>query len=138
MKTTSTISDEKGFWRHCEVAEMLFRMGVDPHTTHHIREAIREASKKLGRVRTKDKRRRAEYVSEAAEIELLNGRNKNLDEDHIVPISVIKKQILKLNRPNKSQIASIIRRWSSLPSNLSLPSSARQPCRRRAFHLSQM
>jgi hypothetical protein len=53
--TLSPISDEQGFWRHCEVAEVLLRMGIDPHTTHHIREAIREASKKLGSVRTRDK-----------------------------------------------------------------------------------
>jgi hypothetical protein len=63
-----SITDKKGFWRHCEVAEMLFLMGTDPHTNHHIRSAIREASYKVGPVRTKDRRRLADHMSEAAEV----------------------------------------------------------------------
>jgi hypothetical protein len=34
----------EGFWRHCEVAEVLFALGADPHTNHHISEAIRPRS----------------------------------------------------------------------------------------------
>ena len=73
----------RDFWRHCEVAEVLFALGADPDTNHHIREAIREASEKVGQICTNDTKHLAEYMSEAAEAEMLNGRFANLTVEHI-------------------------------------------------------
>jgi hypothetical protein len=92
---------------------VLFALGADPHTNHHISEAIRQASEKVGRVRTNDTKRLADYMSEAAEAETMNGRFA-LTVEHIVPISFITEQVYKLRRPSKSQIGSVILKWSIL------------------------
>ena len=106
--------DEEGFWRHCQVAEVLFRaMGTDPHTNHHIRSAIREASYKVGNVRDKDRKRRAQYMSEAAEAQILNGDCTDLVVDHLVPVSEITKMVYQLTERSRSQIGAVIRQWST-------------------------
>src|SRR5438094_6279176 len=95
--------DEQGFWCHCEVAEVVFEMGTDPHTNKHIRNAIGEASYKVGNVRGKDPKTRAHYMSEAAEAQMLKGDCMNLEVDHAVPVSVITEMVYQLTERSRCQ-----------------------------------
>ena len=110
-----TILDEEGFRQHCKVAELIFKeLGTDPHTNHHIRSAIREASYKVRSVPGTERKSGAQYMSEEAESKMLSGQYSELIADHAVPISVVTKMIYELPSRDRNSIGEIIREWSIL------------------------
>jgi len=112
-KDNHSIWDEEGFWRHCEVAALIFReLGKDPHTNHHIRAAIREASYKVRSVPGREGKSGAKWMSKDAESKMISGDCSALIADHVVPISVITEMIYKAESHDKKSIGEIVREWS--------------------------
>ena len=114
--TDKHLCDPEGFWRHCEVIEMLFKMGVDPHTRHHINSAIRQASNKVHNGNTQNRRRGAHYMSNEAAMQIRASQPQNLVVDHVVPVKVITNEIFDLKDKDKTQknIGNLIRDWTIL------------------------
>lgn len=106
--------DEPGFWRHCKVVEVLFALGSDPHTNHHIRGAIRAASEKVHNGKTKDTKTGAHYMSVAAGRQMRSKACNDLVVEHIVPVSVIRDMVFALPTPSELVVGELIRRWTLL------------------------
>jgi hypothetical protein len=108
------IVDEFGLEQHCKVAALILKdMEINPHTKHHIRSALREASLKVtpNKGTNKDK---ATLMSEKSLKQMKTGDKKELYLEHIVPVSVINECVLKLNNPTWKQISEIIIEWTIL------------------------
>ena len=109
------IWDREGFMEHCKVASLIIKeMGLNSHTNHHIRGAIREASNKVTPLAGNDNKKRAKNMSVEAEKQMINGNFSGLVADHSVPVSHINSLIIKLDKPSPDDIATVILKWSSL------------------------
>lgn len=107
--------DIEGFQRHCQVAALVWReFGLDPHTRHHISDAIREASNKVSTVRGSDDKARAPYMSVAAGQQMESGDFASLKFDHAVPIGFINEKVLALSEPSAESIQAIVLEWTLL------------------------
>jgi len=111
------IIDKKGFDEHCKVAVLIMAtMEINPHTKHHIRGAVREASNKLTTVKGSGKDK-AEFMSENVQRQLEAGEPNGLVLEHGVPVSVMNSFVLELSEKtdlkNKTheERANIIEKW---------------------------
>jgi len=109
--------DEQGFIGHCKVAALIMgNMEINPHTKHHIRGAVREASNKLTIVKGSGKDK-AHYMSKNVQKQLEAGNLEGLVLEHGVPVSVMNESVLKLmektDLENKTheEIAKTIEKW---------------------------
>lgn len=114
-------NDKQGFDRHCEVAAMTYQMGFAPHTKHHFREAIRQASYKVTE-RPGKKRKSAHYISEAAMRHIRDGKKDGLEADHIVPIQYIVNHLYEFaaTKPGQQDMLSQIKAVVSCYSRLAI------------------
>lgn len=110
-------NDPEGFEQHCKVAALIIReMGINPHTKHHIRTAIREATHKVTDKKG-SRKATAHFISESARQQMENGNKDNLVLEHVIPVSYINELVLKLakTRPLSEQdIANIVLDWTCL------------------------
>lgn len=106
--------NQEAFLWHCEVAALIIGcLPINPHTKHHIRGAIREASLKV----TKNKGtgiKRASHVSILAQEKLETMASRGLILEHAIPISLINDKILAISKPTKFDIAEIVYEWTIL------------------------
>ena len=108
------VIDPTGLREHCKVAALILeKMDLNPHTKHHIRSAIREASLKIttNKGSSKDK---ATMMSTSALEQMTSGDKSNLILEHVVPVSEINKRVLSLESPNTDKIQEIVVEWSIL------------------------
>lgn len=108
------MKDQDGLVWHCRVAALLLReLPQNPHTKHHVRGAIREAS-----VAIKGKHRRlpegVEFFSANARDQLARGKKLGLVREHVVPVSVINKKVVELHQPTEESIIDVVRSWTIL------------------------
>lgn len=115
--TNSNSTILKALKNIANVAALIIReMGVNPHTKHHIRTAIREATHKVTDKKG-SRKSTAHFISESARQQMENGNKDNLVLEHVIPISYINELVLNLagTRPLTSQdIASIVLEWTCL------------------------
>ena len=106
--------DEEGFIGHCKVAALIMgNMEINPHTKHHIRGAVREASNKLTTIKGSGKDK-AHYMSKNVQKQLNAGKLDGLVLEHGVPVSFMNDHVLKLKNKTHEEIAKIIRKWTVL------------------------
>jgi len=108
------VIDSKGFLSHCEVAALIIaNLPINPHTKHHIRGAIREASLKV--TNNKGRGTTASYISVSAR-ETIDGlaTPDGLVLEHVVPVSLINEKVLSLEKPTKFQVAEVVYEWTVL------------------------
>lgn len=109
------IQDEEGVKGHCEVIfTLISQLGINPHTKHHIRAAVREASNKITPRKGQSLKERAHYMSTEAYEKMKNRLFSNLIADHMVPISVVNEKILKLDSYSIESIKEIIQRYAGI------------------------
>lgn len=110
-------NDPEGFDEHCEVAALIIReMGISPHTKHHIRTAIREATHKVTEKKG-SRKATAHFMSQSARRQMEGGCKDDLMLEHVVPVSHINQLVLSLaeTRPVTGEdIARIILDWTCL------------------------
>jgi len=108
---------KKGFEEHCKVAALIIReMGVNSHTKHHIRTAIREATHKLTDKKG-CRKSTAHFISESARQQMENGNKEKLVLEHVIPISYINELVLNLANTRQltwQDVASIVLDWTCL------------------------
>lgn len=112
------LRDANGFVAHCEVLLTLLKMKRNefnsPAIKHHIRSAIREASKHV----TKSPQKKAQYISKRARILRSKAtKQKPLAKgsiifEHVVPISVLNDAILKMKNPTCKSIRTFLLKYS--------------------------
>ncbi len=105
---------QPGLDEHCMVAALIIsEMGLNPHTKHHIRSAVREATLKVTPKKgsSKDK---ATLMSESALKQMLEGNKDKLVLEHVVPVSFINKLVLAEGMPAWQRIREIIIEWTLL------------------------
>jgi len=108
------INDKFGFWEHCKVTELILNeMEVNPHTKHHIRASIREATKKVSKIKGCAKSR-AEYMSIDSLNKLKEGAVEGFVLEHGVPVSILYKMIIDLEDRTAANIADLIYSWTVL------------------------
>ncbi|MDD2179444.1 hypothetical protein OIN59_18560 [Acidovorax sp. D2M1] len=106
--------DENGLVWHCRVAALLLReLPSNPHTNHHIRSAIREASVAI-RGKHQKFPKNVDFYSTAARDQLTYGDASGLVREHVVPVSIISKKIFELNNPIEINIINIVHEWTIL------------------------
>ena len=108
------VIDPIGLREHCKVASLILeKMDLNPHTKHHIRSAIREATLKVttNKGSSKDK---ATMMSISALEQMKSGDKSKLILEHVVPVSEINKRVLSLGSPNANKIQEIVVEWSIL------------------------
>ena len=109
------IQDEEGVRGHCEVISTLIgQLGINPHTKHHIRAAVREVSNKITPRRGKSLKERAHYMSIEAYERMKKGSFSDLIADHMVPISVVNEKILNLDSYSIETIKGIIHQYAGI------------------------
>ncbi|QNP59636.1 hypothetical protein [Paenacidovorax monticola] len=104
--------NEDGLIWHCRVAALLLqKLPRNPHTKHHVRGAIREAS-----VSIRGKHRRlpegVEFFSATARDMLARGEISGLVREHVVPVSIINEKVIALVKPTEKDIIEIVRNWT--------------------------
>jgi len=110
-------NNEEALLGHCEVAALLIKLGCNPHTKHHIRNAVREATYAVARahgISGNDKKKKAKYMSLEAEKCMKNGNFHDLVVDHVVPVSVINQKVLDEKKPCTMKIRQIVEEWTLL------------------------
>jgi len=106
--------EKNGFIGHCKVAALIMgNMEINPHTKHHIRGAVREASNKLTTSKGSGKDK-AHYMSKNIQKQLNAGKLDGLVLEHGVPVSFMNDRVLKLKNKTHEEIAKIIRKWTVL------------------------
>ena len=104
-----------GFLGHCKVAALIINeLGLNPHTKHHIRGAVREATLKVTKCKGTNKFSIATYASILALEKRTNGCLDDLVLEHAVPVSLINEKVLGLSKPTELDIANIIYEWTVL------------------------
>ncbi len=103
------LNDREGFITHCKVVELIIHeMEINPHTKHHIRTAVREASNKITTQKGSNKDK-AEYISKKAREQIQQGSLEGLIFEHGVPVSHLNSLILKRGKSiTWEEIADII------------------------------
>ena len=108
------IRNEAGFIAHCGVAALLLqKLEINPHTKHHVRSAIRQASLKVTPYRGSGKAL-ATHVSELAALQIQRGEKQGLVLEHAVPISHINEIVLREKLIETGDIARVVRQWTLL------------------------
>lgn len=108
-----------GFEKHCKVAALIINeLGIDPHTKHHIRAAIREATHKVTEKKG-DRKSTAHFISTGAIESLENNEYTNLVLEHVVPVSYINELVLDFAKKNQGKINNcdverIVLEWTCL------------------------
>jgi len=108
------VHDLEGFIQHCKVAELVMsHMKVNPHTKHHIRTAVRQATLKVTKNpgTGKDK---ASLMSDSAFKQMEQGNKDGLVLEHAVPVSVINGLVLALKSVDHGKICNIVHEWTVL------------------------
>lgn len=115
INETEKLSDREGFWAHCAVANLLLsHCDINPHTKHHIRGAVREASKKVTPIAGKGKDI-APTISAKAYEQIKRGHLTGLVLEHAVPISFMNALVLEQKGCSTTEsIAQIILEWTAL------------------------
>lgn len=115
MKNIEGLYDSEGFMMHCAVASCLLEnFDLNPHTKHHIRGAVREATKKVTPISGKGKDI-GSTISVGAYEKIVNGELTGLVLEHAIPVSYINELVLKIkgySTPEK--IADIVLTWTVL------------------------
>lgn len=107
-------TNHEGFIEHCKVAALIINeMGINPHTKHHIRGAIREASNKVTFEKGSGKDK-AHFMSEGALSHMKSGNTDNLVLEHGVPISIMNDFVLRLDNVTYTDIADIVKKYTVL------------------------
>ena len=107
-------TNEDGFWKHCEVAALIINeLGINPHTKHHIRGAVREASKKVTNQKGSGKNI-APFISKAVNSYISKNQNPGFILEHSVPVSYLNQLVLELPVVTKETIGEIIHKWTAL------------------------
>jgi hypothetical protein len=116
MLKLDKLHNKDAFLAHCEIAAWLIhRFGkVDPAAKHHIRGAVREATKAATKVPGNDPKAKANRMSLLAAEKMRSGDFGGLRVDHAVPVSVINERVLALDDPTRDNIASTILRLNEL------------------------
>lgn len=116
MNNRFDVVNPDGFLEHCRVAALIIgMMPINPHTKHHIRGAIREATLKVTK-RKGGGKKSAAYMSKEALLVYKNEGYKTgkLVLEHSVPVSVLNSWILELKYPTYLDIANIVYQWTEL------------------------
>ena len=114
MDVSTKVKDIEGFHRHCEVAALILtKLPIDPHTKHHISEAIRAASNKVTTI-PGDGKESAPFMSKAAGDQMRTGNFLNLRFEHVVPISLINERVLEREDVTPQKIEEIVLKLSVL------------------------
>jgi hypothetical protein len=109
------VSSPDGFLGHCKVAALIINeLPLNPHTKHHIRSAVREASLKVTKFKGTNKFSRATHASILALDKRSNKSSEDLILEHAVPVSLINEKVLELTKPTELDIANIIYEWTVL------------------------
>jgi hypothetical protein len=106
--------NEEGFWWHCEVAALIINeLGINPHTKHHIRAAIREASNKVTDQKGGGKNI-APLISKSVHSRILQNQTMGFVLEHSVPVSYLNQLVLNLSVVTKEKVGNIIHKWTTL------------------------
>ena len=112
--TKETVHDPEGLVEHCKVAALILeKMARNPHTKHHIRSAVREATLKVTQNKGSGKNK-ASLVSVAALKQIRQGDRTNLVLEHVVPVSQINKLVLALPGASFENICEVVCNWTIL------------------------
>ncbi|MDZ7697724.1 MAG: hypothetical protein U5R49_12655 [Deltaproteobacteria bacterium] len=109
-----------GLKEHCEVACLILnKLGKNPHTNHHVRGTIREASSKVAGQPGGNIKEKAHFMSASARQQMYEGNCKGLIGEHVVPVSIMVTKVNDLyerqgNRIELTQIIDIVKKWSIL------------------------
>lgn len=110
-------NDYEGFVTHCKVAALILNeLGINSHTKHHIREAIREATHKIS-TRKGGHKKNVDFISLDAKKQLDTGMLDNLVSEHIVTVSFINEQVLNrfienIEKITVEEITEILLKWT--------------------------
>jgi len=112
--TQLEISNFDGLMEHCKVASLILtNMEVNPHTKHHIRSAIREASLKITKNKGSNKDK-AEQMSTEAFTQMQRGNITGLILEHVIPVSYINALVLDHSDHSAENICKIVCEWTIL------------------------
>ena len=107
MKEREKIRIE-GLKVHCRVASKMIKdFKLTPHSNHHIRSAIREATKKVDNLKTLN-RRKAHYISKEA-FKVIKGKKPDkLISEHTIPVSYIVDVVKQMSDPTTANIRDLV------------------------------
>lgn len=111
---TFDVANQEAFLAHCEVASLIRRsLPLNPHTKHHIRSAIREASLKVT-TKAGTGINRASHISDLARTKLNTKTAGEVVIEHVVPVSFMNEKVLAMDKATTLQIAEFIYTWTVL------------------------